>query len=232
LNVFAIGDLHLSGATPNKEMDVFGSGWEGHFDKISADWKQKVAENDVVLIPGDISWAMKLSDAQPDLCAIGALPGQKVLLRGNHDYWWDSLKKVRDAAPENCHILQNNCVVLGEYVFCGTRGWTLPQEKNFTEQDRKIYERELLRLKMSLDSAKPHADKQMIVLMHYPPIYEGQTDTGFTEIIRQYPAKEVCFGHLHGNILKQVNLTDALVGGARYNLVSADYLNFKLRQLC
>lgn len=230
MRIFAIGDLHLSFANP-KEMDIFGSHWKNHFDKISEDWKKRVLEEDIVLIPGDISWAMKMEDAKVDLDAILALPGKKILLRGNHDYWWGSLAKVKSMVDENCYILQNNSFKVGDYIFCGTRGWTFPQDKAFSEQDRKIYERELIRLRLSLDSAKKHGEGRLIVMMHYPPLYEDVPNTGFAEIIDEYPVSDVVFGHLHGSILRQINLRDFMLSGVKYNLVSADYLNFNLKQI-
>jgi predicted phosphohydrolase len=230
MRIFAIADLHLSFARP-KEMDVFGSHWKNHFERISQDWQDRVKEEDMVLIPGDISWAMKLEDALPDLEAIAALPGRKVLIRGNHDYWWRSIAKMNDVLPEGVDILQNNCLEAGEYVFCGTRGWIFPTDASFSESDRKIYEREKIRLTLSLDNAKQKVDKKLIVLMHYPPLYENNVNTEFVQILETYGSKEVVFGHLHGEILKQICLTDFLLRGVNYNLVSADYLDFKLKQI-
>ncbi len=231
MNVFAIGDLHLSLAKPNKEMDVFGSHWENHFERISEDWRARVKEEDAVLIPGDISWAMRPEEARPDLEAIGALPGKKILLRGNHDYWWGSAAKVEAVLGQNTRIVQNNCVVEGGYVFCGSRGWTLPTEGQFSDEDKRIYEREKIRLQLSLDCAKKQEGKQVIGMMHYPPLFENCPQTDFTEMFRAYGVKEVVFGHLHGSVLNQVHLTDFLVDGVNYNLVSADYMDFRLKQI-
>ncbi|BDF58527.1 ser/threonine protein phosphatase [Christensenellaceae bacterium] len=230
MNVYAIGDLHLSNAQP-KAMDIFGEHWKNHFEKISVDWSARVTEEDVVLVPGDISWAMKLEDARPDLEAVCALPGTKILIKGNHDYWWGSMTQVNSLLHGNTFILQNNSLAVGDYVFCGTRGWMFPQDNSFGESDRKIYEREKIRLKMSLDSAEKQGDKIKIVMMHYPPVYENIRNTEFHQIIQEYDVREVVFGHLHGDILKNLHLTDFKINDVNYNLVSADYLDFKLKKI-
>ena len=230
MNVYAIGDLHLSNAQP-KAMDIFGDHWKNHFEKISSDWNARVKEEDVVLIPGDISWAMKLQDAKPDLDAVCGLPGKKILLKGNHDYWWGSMTQVNTLLSNNTFILQNNSIAFGDYIFCGSRGWMFPQDNSFCESDRKIYEREKLRLKMSLDSAAKQTDKVKIVMMHFPPVYENMRDTEFHQILKEYGVKEVVFGHLHGDVLKNIHLTDFKIEGVNYNLTSADYLDFKLKKI-
>ncbi|MEG0833815.1 MAG: metallophosphoesterase [Christensenellaceae bacterium] len=228
MSIFAIADLHLSLAKP-KEMDIFGEKWVRHFEKIKADWENRVGEEDTVLIPGDISWAMKLEDAQADLDAIGALPGKKILLKGNHDYWWGSLNKINAVLKNKTIALQNNCAEVGDFVVCGTRGWTF--DNLSAESDSKIYEREKLRLALSLEAAKKCSAQKIIVMMHYPPIYQDMLETGFTQIIEQYPVEQVVFGHLHGDILNRINLTDIMVKNIKYNLVSADYLDFKLKKI-
>lgn len=230
MKIFAIGDLHLSNAQP-KAMDIFGSHWKNHFTKISDDWKMRVEQEDVVLIPGDISWAMKMEDARPDIDAICELPGRKIMIKGNHDFWWSSLAKVNAMLCNETYILQNNCIAMGEYVFCGTRGWMFPQDTNFHENDRKIYEREKIRLQLSLDAAKKHPEKKKIVMMHYPPVYQNLRNTEFAEILQKENVADVVFGHLHGDVLRNLNLTDLKIGTVNYNLVSADYLDFRLKQI-
>jgi predicted phosphohydrolase len=229
VKVFAIGDLHLSLARP-KEMDVFGKHWENHWARISGDWNARVGEEDIVLIPGDISWAMRLEEALPDLDAIGAMPGRKVLLRGNHDYWWSSPAKIRNVLREGTYLVQNDSVVIGDFVFCGSRGWTLPVDSSFTPKDEKIYAREKQRLRMSLESAAK-TGKRTIGMLHYPPLFEDYRDTDFAELFAEFGAEQVVFGHLHGDILRSVRLTDVVDNGTVYNLVSADYLDFKLKQV-
>ena len=154
MKIFAVADLHLPGGT-NKTMDVFGKQWEGHFDRIRASWTEQVGEDDTVLLPGDLSWAMQMKDALEDLAEVGRLPGRKILLRGNHDYWWGSVTRLREALPKNMFALQNDALRLGDTVFCGSRGWTHPAGDGREDaENRRIYERELIRLEMSLEAGE------------------------------------------------------------------------------
>ena len=157
MRFYAIGDLHLPGAQ-SKPMDVFGAHWEGHFDKITADWLERVTDEDVVLLPGDISWAMTLEEAAPDLLRICGLPGKKLFLRGNHDYWWSSLTRVRGLMPQGNYALQNDAVAFEDAVVCGTRGWTVMSEVSTDAQNVKIYRREAMRLELSLKDAQKKAE--------------------------------------------------------------------------
>lgn len=228
--VYAIGDLHLPGLDV-KPMDVFGPHWENHFARISEDWRARVREDDVVLLPGDFSWAMTLREALPDIEAVGALPGRKVLVRGNHDFWWSSLTQVREALPAGMYALQNDCLELEDRVFCGTRGWTIvsaDDEKH--AQDLKIYRREVLRLSMALDCARRAAQgREIVVLMHYPPFDERQQPSAFTELIEGAGVKRVVYGHLHGQSLR--GAFSGELRGVRYHQVSCDGLGFKLLRL-
>jgi len=230
MNIYAISDLHLSFSNP-KEMDIFGENWESHFEKIREHWIENVKDEDYVLIPGDISWAMHLEEAKADLDAIGALPGNKVLLKGNHDFWWSAPSRVRATLAEGTHILQYDCLAAERFVICGTRGWLLPSDKNFTNRDTMIYEREKIRLRLSLDAAMECAKgRDLIAMMHYPPISATGEQSEFSRIIDEYPVRQVVFGHIHiGSANRQY--TDVLVGGANYNLVSCDYLDFKLKKI-
>ena len=153
MKLFAIADLHMDGGA-GKPMEVFGPHWAGHCARIFGSWRSSVAEGDVVLVPGDISWAMRFSEALPDLNAISELPGLKVLLRGNHDYWWGSLTQMRAALPESVKLIRNDALDCGPFVVCGSRGWLLPSDQDFSSDDRRIYERELIRLGLSLAAAK------------------------------------------------------------------------------
>ena len=228
MNIYAISDLHLSLANP-KEMDIFGQNWESHFEKIKENWGKTVSPGDLVLIPGDLSWAMQMQDALPDLDAICALAGKKILLKGNHDYWWSSPSRVRGALKNNTHILQYDSLDEGSFAVCGTRGWILPTDKNFTGQDKVVYEREKIRLRLSLDSVKD-PEKQIIVMMHYPPVYPNGEQTEFSKIIDEYPVSHVVFGHIHNGGLSNI-YTDIKINAAVYNLVSCDYLDFKLKKI-
>lgn len=230
MRVFAIGDLHLSYAKP-KLMDVFGPQWSRHDERIFADWRDRVSEKDVVLVPGDISWATRLSEAVPDLEALGRLPGKKVLLRGNHDYWWTAPAKIRRLLPEGVFIIQNDALAIGEHIFCGTRGWTFPTGAPLEPEDEKIYQRELIRLQLSLDAARRISTRPPTVLLHFPPLHESWPKTGFTEILERAGVRRVVFGHLYGDVLQQIHLRGLEQGGIRYDLVSADYLHFRLFDL-
>lgn len=228
MRLFAVGDLHLPGGQ-DKPMDVFGGHWDGHFDKIRADWLAKVGQDDVVLLPGDLSWAMTMQDAHEDLQAILALPGKKVLLRGNHDYWWPAISRLNAYLPANAFAVQNNAVDLGAVVVAGTRGWVLPKAGRTDAQDAKIYARELQRLEMSLKDARQKADgRAIVVMMHYPPLNELGEESGFTSLIEASGVPLVVYGHLHAE-----GLHFAFQGqrnGVEYANVSCDGLGFTLKE--
>lgn len=226
--IFAIADLHLPGGDV-KPMDVFGAHWANHFERISQDWRERVKKEDLVLLPGDLSWAMQLADARQDLFSLGELPGRKVILRGNHDYWWSGIGKVRAALPEGMWAVQNDCVAFDDAVVCGTRGWLLPTA-SATENDLKIYQRELLRLEMTLTEAARRAEgRRILCMMHYPPLLEAYQDTGFTQLAERFGVRDVLYGHLHGAGIRTAFRGEK--GGVRYHLVSCDSLGFKLFQL-
>ena len=228
MKLFAISDLHLSKGG-QKNMDVFGGNWTNHWDKIQDSWMQRVGADDIVLIPGDISWAMKLEDAVPELMDIGMLPGRKVIMRGNHDFWWSSLTKVRSVLPKEMYALQNDSIVLDDYVICGTRGWSCPGDAAFAEEDNKIYMREAQRLRLSLDSVRQQENRRLIVMMHYPPFYEKGRESLFTKTFQEYGVSDVLFGHLHGKSLR--NVSEGMIDGVTYYCVSCDYLGFAVRQI-
>lgn len=220
--VYAISDLHLPARV--KPMDVFGEHWKNHFERIKADWNARVGEGDVVLLPGDLSWAMRLEEAIEDLDSIAALPGTKLLLRGNHDYWWSSIGRVRRALRENTLALQNDSVLLDGRLYAGSRGWNIPAD-DATEDDVRIYNRERMRLEMSLKNARARdADAPITVMMHYPPLTDEQP--GFSDILEAYGVQDCVYGHLHGG-----GLYGAVRGerrGVKYHQVSCDGLDFKL----
>lgn len=226
--VFAVGDLHLPGGT-DKPMDVFGGHWEGHFLRIAEDWRERVRQEDIVLIPGDISWAMQLSQAQQDLDAIGALPGRKILIRGNHDYWWGSISKLRAALSPGMYALQNDALMLDGLVFCGSRGWTAATEAS-DDEDRKIYLRELGRMELSLQAAiRLSKDVPPIVLTHYPPVEERGGVTPMSALFTRYGVRDVVYGHLHGAACERAFRGE--VDGVRYHSVSCDGLGFRVYEL-
>ena len=229
--IFAIGDLHLPGGDM-KPMDVFGAHWENHFERISEDWRARVKDEDIVLIPGDISWAMQLGPALEDLRRIAALPGRMYILRGNHDYWWSSLTQLRENLPEGMYAVQNDAFDGGEAVFCGTRGWAIPGPANTTAHDEKLCRREAMRLEMSLKSAQRLAKGRPIVaMMHYPPLLpeNAKTGTAFTELLTRYGVTRCVYGHLHGPSVQRGY--SGLYDGVRYDLVSCDALGFRLKDV-
>ncbi len=210
-------------------MDVFGPHWKDHFDRIRRDWLGKVAPEDVVLIPGDISWAMRLEEALGDLRGIGALPGRCILIRGNHDYWWSSLTQLRGSLPEGMYALQNDALALDGCVFCGTRGWNIPSGDS-DEQTEKLYRREVGRLELSLKEARRCGEGLPIVaMMHYPPLFPETRDTGFTRLLSEYGVSRCVYGHLHGPSVHR-GFTGRH-GGVQYDLVSCDALDFQLKNV-
>lgn len=228
MKIWGISDLHLSFKT-DKPMDIFGDHWHNHAQKMADYWDNLVDSNDVVLIPGDISWAMKLSEADLDLAWINDRPGLKILVKGNHDLWWSSISQVRKALPPNCIALQNDCYDIGPLVIAGSRCWTAPGSFDYTPHDEKIYARELTRLSLSLDKAVAMANnKPILAALHYPPFTVHQENTEFANILEKYPVQICVYGHLHG----EKSFKYAFEGernGITYMMLSCDYLHFKPR---
>lgn len=226
--VYAISDVHLSTGVPNKAMDIFGPGWTNHMERLKEGWLSTVQPEDIVLMAGDISWATYLPDAMGDLQFLDSLPGKKVLLRGNHDYWWSAYGKVKTSLPSSMVAVQNNVVEVGDICVCGTRGWVAPGMGNFSEEkDRKLFEREKIRLRLSLQGLKE--DKTNICMLHYPPFNEKGEPTEFAEIIREYPVEKVVYGHLHGKA--GYSAFRGMWGEVEYVFTSADCLNFVPRRV-
>lgn len=198
MKVFAISDLHLSINNP-KPMDIFGPQWEGYLDAIEASWNKKVSDDDIVLISGDISWAMKFNDALPDLDYISRLKGHKVLIRGNHDYWWSSISEVRSGLKNKTYAIQNDAIKIGKVVIAGSRGWTVPDNGYKSEQDEKIYKREVLRMELSLKSMQHLREEgdYSIVMIHYPPLNVKKQANELSALFQQYGVDSVVYGHLH-----------------------------------
>ena len=230
MKIFAISDLHISTNT-NKPMDVFGGNWVGYLEKIYADWESKVSDDDLVLIAGDISWAMSIDDAVKDISTFAALKGKKIIIKGNHDYWWSGIGKVRDSLPESVYALQNDSVKIGDVVICGSRGWTVPGAPDFTEQDMKLYKRETERLRLSLSSAKKLAEngEKIIAMIHYPPFNVRRESSAYTDIFEEFGVDSVIYGHLHG---KDVRADKFLIkNGIKYYLTSCDQVDNKLTEI-
>ena len=220
--LFAIADLHFAFSV-DKPMDIFGENWKNHSEKIIASWKKYITEEDTVLLPGDLSWGMRIDEAAADLDVIYSLPGTKILLGGNHDYWWSTANKMnaylKAEGFDTLHILHNNSYSVEGYALCGTRGWLFDVGE---PHDEKVMNREIGRLKMSLDAAEPGLEK--LVFLHYPPVYTGTSAPEIVATLRAYGIRTCYYGHLHGNAIRYAVQGD--VDGIRYKLVSADGLRF------
>ena len=234
MSIFVIGDLHLSFNNP-KPMDIFGENWSGHEEKIRSNWIENVTENDLVILPGDFSWETYLNGTKADFEFLNSLPGKKLLLKGNHDYWWTTVTSMRTFLKENNYtnidFLHNNSYEFEGKIICGTRGWSIIDE----ETDKKLINRELIRLEISLKDGinKYGTNKEIIVFMHYPPITRAkiisEQEADFVELMKKYNIKRCYYGHLHG-----ASIADAVEGeieGIDFKLVSADGLDFKLLKI-
>jgi len=239
VSIYVIGDLHLS-FNEDKPMDIFGDNWKGHEEKIKKDWIEKVTDNDVVILPGDFSWSMKLEDTEKDFEYINNLPGKKLLLKGNHDYWWNTITKMRkflkEKELENIDFIYNQGYVLEDYIIAGTRGWSILEDN----QDEKVLNRELARLESSIKDGLEKAtqdddynEKELIVFMHYPPISNikilNKEEAKFVEIMKKYNVKKCFYAHLHGASIKEA--FEGEFEGIEFKLVSADGLKFKLYKI-
>ena len=222
MRVLAIGDPHLS-ATDPKPMTVFGPSWRGHPEVFFEGWREVVRDDDLVLVPGDVSWAMRLEDARPDLEAIAELPGRKVLLRGNHDYWWPSLSKLRAALPEGMYAIQNDALRIEDVVVAGTRGWMVPGSTNTEAQDQRIYEREVQRLRLSLAAAERLGEGFLVIMLHFPPTNPRGDPSELLQTVVEAAPQALVFGHVHGDAPVHVPQLD----GVTVRFVAADALRFK-----
>lgn len=234
MKVFGIGDVHFSFKGPvdphhweqvqtYKPMDIFGEEWHGHYRKIYENWLRLVSPEDLVLMPGDFSWALKLTEARYDLEFLGLLPGTIVGVAGNHDYWWQSLTQVRAALPPNMRVIQNDHLVFGDLAICGSRGWNCPNDVNFTDADLKIYRRELIRMENSLAGIKDKAET-IIAVTHFMPTTEQHEKSDLIDLFQSYGVHSVVYGHLHSEAVR-LRLPD-YAWGINFHLVSADLINF------
>lgn len=220
--LYGISDLHLA-LNSDKPMDVFGDQWIKHDEKIKNNWLDIVKDEDTVLISGDISWSMRIAEGMADLEWIHNLPGTKIIIKGNHDYWWGGITKL-NGLYEDMHFIQNNFFNYGDIAICGTRGWTCPGGENYTEHDEKIYRREIERLKLSLNAAVNKGYKSFIVMLHYPPTNDRFEASGFTEVFEHYGVEKVIYGHLHGPSLSRI--LEGAVDGVEYINTSCDHIDF------
>ena len=223
MSVFAIGDLHLSLAA-NKEMDVFGGAWTNYVDKISSGFST-LCKEDVCVLCGDLSWGMTMEDASMDFAFVEKLPGQKIILKGNHDYWWTTVSKMTDffvkAGIKTIDVLHNNCFIFGDTALCGTRGWLFDDSDGVTH-NKKILAREAVRLKISLEAAGDTAEK--ICFFHFPPRFKDFVCTEIIDVMNMFGVKKCYYGHIHGTGHKYA--VQGLVEGIEFCMVSADYVNF------
>lgn len=220
--IFAIGDLHFD-SSKEKPMDIFGENWIDHEEKIIENWNEKVSDDDLVLIPGDISWALKLNQAKYDLERIDKLPGKKVISKGNHDYWWVSLNKLRNLGLDSIFFIQNTSYLYQNTGIAGTRGWISKDSEDFDENDLKVYSRELHRLRLSLETMDKNADEK-IVMIHYPPFNLNLEPNDFHEIMLEYKVKTCIYGHLHSDGHRFAR--EGNIDGIEYHCVSSDYIDF------
>lgn len=214
-------------------MNIFGPVWDNYLQTIENDWAEKVKDDDIVLLSGDLSWAMRLEDAVSDIGYIGALKGRKVIIRGNHDYWWKSISAVRAKLPGGTYAVQNDAVKIDNNVICGSRLWMTPEiGKAQSAEDKTIYDRELLRLAMSLENAKKLMTEgdRLFVMVHYPPFNSTFAPTVFTDKIAEYSPDAVIYGHLHGFASRVCRRM--VLGGVPYYLTSCDLVGNKLVKIC
>lgn len=225
--IYGIGDLHLD-HSKEKPMDIFGDNWIDHDENIFDSWKQHVRDDDLVLIPGDTSWALRTAEAYEDLKKIDELPGMKVLIKGNHDYWWQSLNKLNLFGFKSIFFLQNNSYFYNDVNIVGTRGWMANDSDSFTSLDEKIYQRELQRLRASLIDAKGKGNKT-IVMIHYPPFNMDLSPNEFVDIMKEYKVDICIYGHLHAEGHKYA--VEGLIEGIEFHCVSSDYVDFKIKKI-
>lgn len=224
MSLYAISDLHLSLGT-NKPMDVFG-GWNNYVERLRENWNNTVKNEDTVVIAGDISWAMKLEQTYKDFCFIESLPGKKIFLKGNHDYWWTTRKKIETYLKENkfnsISILFNSAEVVDKFVVCGTRGWSYDCS---TQEDIKILNREVARLTTSIEQAQSF-NLEPIVFLHYPPVFFGYECSEIMSVLNKFNIKKCYYGHIHGKKIGKKAIT-GMYKGINFYMVSCDQLNFK-----
>ncbi len=226
--IYGIGDLHLD-SSGEKPMDIFGANWINHEEKIFYNWREKVKDEDLVLIPGDISWGLKLYEAYEDLKKIDELPGLKVISKGNHDYWWESKKKLLSLKLRTIHFLYNDSFIYGDIAICGTRGWAARDSEEFDVHDEKIFNRELNRLELSLSSVNREVSNK-ITMLHYPPFnFQDQSPNEFVEIMKKYKVDTCVYGHLHSEGHKFA--VEKIVDGIEFHCISSDYIDFQLKRL-
>lgn len=228
MKIFAIADLHFD-SKKEKPMNIFGDNWINHEDKIMDNWKETVGNDDLVLIPGDISWASKLDDAMGDLERIDEMPGIKIIGKGNHDYWWATSNKLDNLGLRTIKFLKNNSFTYDEITICGTRGWDTMEEHSEEISNEKIYLREMNRLKLSLESTKK-SNNVIIVMLHYPPFNSEGLPNEFFKILKEHNADICIYGHLHGEEGHKI-VREGIIDNISVHCVSSDFMDFKLKRI-
>ena len=235
MSIYVIGDLHLSFGV-DKPMDIFGNNWLNHADRIKENWISKVKPEDTVILPGDFSWATYLDEAIKDFEFLNSLPGRKILLRGNHDYWWETLSKMnkylKENNFENIEFIYNTSALVENKIIVGTRGWTTVNYNQ--EENQKMLKRETARLKLSIEDGikKFGDDKEIIAFIHYPPFFKESVseEIDFIKLLKNYPQIKRCYyAHLHSSAHREA--IEGSIDGIEYKLVSSDYLNFDLMKI-
>lgn len=225
--LYVLGDSHLS-FRAHKPMDVFGGAWDGYVDKLRAGLSI-LREEDTIVLAGDISWGMSLEEAEEDFAFLNSFPGRKLILKGNHDYWWTTANKTYQFWAEHgfttLNLLHNNCYEYGEYALCGTRGWFWEEDQNGHNQ--KVFNRELLRLEASLKAA---GERPRLAFLHYPPLYQGYRCQEILDLLERYQVKACYYGHLHGGSHRLA--LEGIHGTVEYHLVAGDYLGFRPLKIC
>lgn len=225
--LYAIGDLHLS-LTANKSMEVFGEAWKNYVVRIEESLST-LTDDDTLVLAGDTSWGMSLEEAEADFRFLDRFPGRKLLVKGNHDYWWNTAAKLHRFFEEKgirtLKILHNNCAFYGDYAICGTRGWFLEEDQK--PHNAKVLNREVLRLEASLQAA---GDRPILCFLHYPPLYQGYECPEILAVLEKYHVGTCCYGHLHGPVIKR--RMEGRRGETDFSLISADYLGFVPKKIC
>ena len=224
MSIYAISDLHLSFAeNVQKPMDIFGGEWLNHTERVKAHWEDTISGDDTVIVGGDTSWALKFEDAIADLEWIQKLPGRKVFIKGNHDLWWNSIKRLNSMFGDDMRFVQNDFCEAEGIAICGSRGWLCPGDECFAEQDEKIYNRELLRLRSSFTAARDAGFSKIVGVLHFPPTNEKFQRSGFTDLFSEFQVDRAFYGHLHGaeGFRRGVK---GKIDGTEYKLISLDYL--------
>ena len=227
MGLYAIGDLHLS-LKVNKPMDIFGPGWADHTARLASAFS-RLGEDDVTVLCGDTSWGISFEESLEDFLFIDRLPGRKIILKGNHDYWWNTAAKMKRFFAENeiatIDILHNNCFFYGDYALCGTRGWFLEEEQK--PHNAKVLNREVMRLETSLAAA---GERSILCFLHYPPMYQGYQCPEILAMLEKYRVQSCCYGHLHGPAIRR--RWEGERHGTGFSLISADYLGFAPKKIC